>query len=259
MCGGAFSATHEHLDGAGPSPRVRGSRTKSQAGFLAAGSIPACAGEPSAGVAVSGRPRVHPRVCGGAPVVALAKLRAWGPSPRVRGSRPSLQYAMGVKGSIPACAGEPFERGQKRTEHRVHPRVCGGALPCRRRPMCATGPSPRVRGSPGQLVERADGAGSIPACAGEPLFGGDQQHADKVHPRVCGGAAGSGVTTIAPSGPSPRVRGSRDVTTPNAGSGGSIPACAGEPQCGAGAAGHAGVHPRVCGGAVLAAYISTVE
>ncbi len=51
------------------------------------GFIPACAGEPGVGVGHARPVRVHPRVCGGAPVSSTQVAGALGSSPRVRGSR----------------------------------------------------------------------------------------------------------------------------------------------------------------------------
>ena len=88
--------------------------------------------------------------------------------------------------------------------------------------------SPRVRGSHLPTKPLFDGAGSIPACAGEPQGLPGPLGPGPVYPRVCGGAAVS-VRSASISGD------------------GSIPACAGEPlQEASGSAGR-GVYPRVCG------------
>ncbi len=50
----------------GPSPPARGSRGEAPEGLVPRGSIPACAGEPSASRALSFATRVHPRLRGGA-------------------------------------------------------------------------------------------------------------------------------------------------------------------------------------------------
>ena len=51
----------------GLSPRVRGNPDKPAAAAVKPGSIPACAGEPVAGVKTRSPTRVYPRVCGGTP------------------------------------------------------------------------------------------------------------------------------------------------------------------------------------------------
>ena len=53
-------------------------------------------------------PRVHPRVCGGAPQNAKPMADTKGPSPRVRGSPLQRRDRRDQRGSIPACAGEPL-------------------------------------------------------------------------------------------------------------------------------------------------------
>ncbi len=113
-----------------------------------------------------------------------------------------------------------------------------------------TGLSPRVRGSPG--IERADhlGAGSIPACAGEPVFKCCPVPRFRVYPRVCGGARGSDDRPIALTGLSPRVRGSLVLSVDRQRNQGSIPACAGEPSRKRTGISWHRVYPRVCGGAL---------
>ena len=77
-------------------------------------------------------------------------------------------------------------------------------------------------------------------------------YAQKVYPRVCGGATGKTGTTETRIGLSPRVRGSlksQSLLVPDEGS---IPACAGEPVITATAAAKTAVYPRVCGGAAIA-------
>ena len=71
----------------GLSPLVRGNQRAQWQALAAAGSIPACAGEPRMRAHEAGRPKVYPRLCGGNP----------GPG------APDAARAR----SIPACAGEP--------------------------------------------------------------------------------------------------------------------------------------------------------
>ena len=51
----------------------------------------------------------------------------------------------------------------------------------------AMGLSPRVRGNPEILKLWRPGAGSIPACAGEPIPSAGKLGHNMVYPRVCGG------------------------------------------------------------------------
>ena len=69
-----------------------------------------------------------------------------------------------------------------------------------------------------------------------------------VYPRVCGGTTRSWNLATAEGGLSPRVQGNRDVPEPRLANGGSIPACAGEPDRQAAGCRSRRVYPRVCGG-----------
>ena len=149
VCGGAFSCGLAMTGPLGLSPRVRGSHHHVHRVAHEAGSIPACAGEPSVTRSISRLRPVYPRVCGGADALGSALESYTGLSPRVRGSRRRQRDLVDAHGSIPACAGEPVCRIMLNCPVAVYPRVCGGA------------------GSE-ELVDRRSG-GSIPACAGEPI------------------------------------------------------------------------------------------
>ena len=190
---------------------------------------------------------VYPRVCGGTRL-----------SPEVT-----------TAGSIPACAGEPRLAGggrrdrtqsglsprvrgnpeKKRLRREVYPLVCGGTLEATRRLGTKAGLSPRVRGNPARCDCLRRGAGSIPACAGEPARGVEGHECLRVYPRVCGGTTVWPVVVGSILGLSPRVRGNRRSHWPAFTlSAGSIPACAGEPQNASVPVVCLRVYPRVCGG-----------
>ena len=268
VCGG--SAGRKRARGAqrGASPRVRGKQTDRVVGTVTQGCIPACAGE------AQGRPRaprrqgvhprvcgeairtgayrstsrVHPRVCGGSVHQPPREIRWSGASPRVRGKRGDGGVVQAAVGCIPACAGEARRSAARRAAAWVHPRVCGGS---RRR--CGSGAdlwgaSPRVRGKLALRGGQREGAGCIPACAGEAIERGGDHALGKVHPRVCGGSYRSrGGSSRAP-GASPRVRGKPRPAPVTGGAPGCIPACAGEAPWQAPRLPAQGVHPRVCGG-----------
>ena len=213
----------------GLSPRVRGSPNRRSPGVVDGGSIPACAGEPLAGLVASPRNEVYPRVCGGADLTVADTIVAQGLSPRVRGSRAEVRDGRSPRGSIPACAGEPRSRRGSPASGRVYPRVCGEPWPCSRRPrwsrvyprVCGgagrvkvlgplpAGLSPRVRGSPKETRKEDGVIRSIPACAGEPHPVSGHRYRGSVYPRVCGGAADRMSAGFILRGLSPRVRGSR--------------------------------------------------
>ena len=52
----------------------------------------------------------------------------------------------------------------------VYPRVCGGTIQYQINGRLGAGLSPRVRGNREKKMDNDRRRGSIPACAGEPLF-----------------------------------------------------------------------------------------
>ena len=191
---------------------------------------------------------VYPRVCGGTLVHAGGGLPGRGLSPRVRGNRLHTGVAMLAMRSIPACAGEPHRGRRCRALSRVYPRVCGGTALHGESPPGIRGLSPRVRGNHARNVDVPVPCGSIPACAGEP--GGQlvASRASTVYPRVCGGTRWPAGGQQGVNGLSPRVRGNPKMLRQHGRDGGSIPACAGEPENAASARQGRWVYPRVCGG-----------
>ena len=205
--GGTRSAGAQWSRLSGLSPRVRGNRTGSPLRLRRCGSIPACTGEPWRGMAFMRRAPVYPRVYGGTRQ-AQGFLDAYqGLSPRVRGNRRHRPALDAASRSIPACTGEPRLYLRMRRPFRVYPRVYGGTSPDGRRGRRAPGLSPRVRGNLQRAAERRLGAGSIPACTGEPFPAGRTVPVPAVYPRVYGGTGRPSRHRTACRGLSPRVRG----------------------------------------------------
>ena len=146
-CGGTVDAAGAKAEITGLSPRVRGNPVVEIAGHHQRRSIPARAGEPQTNQP-PGRPGgVYPRTCGGTVrLQARTRLNA-GLSPRVRGNQQRIGQDVGVVGSIPARAGEPYLRRRHRPLRRVYPRACGGTPPPGHLPGTVPGLSPRVRGN----------------------------------------------------------------------------------------------------------------
>ena len=111
---------------------------------------------------------VYPRVCGGTPRVFCASLADVGLSPRVRGNPSGILRQPCRRGSIPACAGEPYVASVTGVYAEVYPRVCGGTSMFFPLYENRLGLSPRVRGNHFLRVGVGCRDGSIPACAGEP-------------------------------------------------------------------------------------------
>ena len=207
VCGGTLRRQSPLRRGSGLSPRVRGNHNGQDYQATNAGSIPACAGEPSSLVntenplrsipACAGEPtiqmegwtgnRVYPRVCGGTQWAKEHGQRPNGLSPRVRGN----------PGRLPGYG----------PDDGVYPRVCGGTLIYQGAGSRLQGLSPRVRGNPGANRRTRAKRRSIPACAGEPRGGCRTGAYRRVYPRVCGGTGHREVIMMERCGLSPRVRG----------------------------------------------------
>ena len=108
--------------------------------------------------------------------------------------------------------------------------MCGGTFRLSTTTVPLDGLSPRVRGNRLDVRTVSARDRSIPACAGEPVAGPLVGVAGGVYPRVCGGTRKGFDGWPARDGLSPRVRGNLRRPAVRRDAGGSIPACAGEPQ-----------------------------
>ena len=223
------------------------------------GSIPACAGEPLSRGFDSGHYPVYPRVCGGTRCSLVCWLGMYGLSPRVRGNPDTGLVWVEYRGSIPACAGEPAQFTPSRLSHTVYPRVCGGTFAGGVKTVEEKGLSPRVRGNLLRMLPPKIGAGSIPACAGEPAGGRCCYFPEPVYPRVCGGTRHPCASPGAYEGLSPRVRGNPRCTRRGSRRSRSIPACAGEPPVGSSQCRICAVYPRVCGGTIVCPVVRRIS
>ena len=170
MCGGTGHGERCPYPVQGLSPRVRGNRTRLQGRAQSQGSIPACAGEPSAYRRMRREKTVYPRVCGGTSSHCIERCHHQRVYPRVcGGTRQWLHSFTMMLRSIPACAGEPTSFGRLQLLIGVYPRVCGGTSLASSNTSSNWGLSPRVRGNRQRGMESRFRSGSIPACAGEPL------------------------------------------------------------------------------------------
>ncbi len=191
MRGAATSLFLGAVSPPGRSPRARGSPKRKTADPIMHRSIPACAGQPHAHGCQQQGSQVDPRVRGAAFAFRFGNPMVAGRSPRARGSHlataPPPQYI----GSIPACAGQPRCARLHGTRGRVDPRVRGAAGKAGLVGQEKTGRSPRARGSRRPHCGNAQGHGSIPACAGQPIERPAPWSVPRVDPRVRGAACRS--------------------------------------------------------------------
>ena len=152
----------------GLSPRVRGNPSASLAKAARNGSIPACTGEPIVGLSEFAKVPVYPRVYGGTAGRWLPVQSADGLSPRVRGNPDTGKPCQALKGSIPACTGEPGDKPGRAGQAQVYPRVYGGTCCLVAALPAVKGLSPRVRGNRASTLPEFIKTRSIPACTGEP-------------------------------------------------------------------------------------------
>ena len=109
------------------------------------------------------------------------------------------------------------------------------------------GLSPRVRGIRGGADPGRGGAGSIPACTGNPTSAARRRRPCRVYPRVYGESRVRPRNPVTQPGLSPRVRGILSGR-PDAGAyRGSIPACTGNPATCTARRRRRRVYPRVYG------------
>ena len=248
MCGGTTGRLLVLPGVHGLSPRVRGNRRDECEPDNGEGSIPACAGEPIPTRSWRTAPAVYPRVCGGTSCPSWISTAPMGLSPRVRGNLSVSAWSPVVKGSIPACAGEPRHQWSIPGVSAVYPRVCGGTAWPLPLDTLLRGLSPRVRGNRERRPHAPAQLGSIPACAGEPTRFLYNCAFVRVYPRVCGGTSVKTLPVRNKRGLSPRVRGNPAVVESSKTASRSIPACAGEPCQFATGWWTRWVYPRVCGG-----------
>ena len=171
-----------------------------------------------------------------------------GLSPLARGNRRGWVYQRMEQGSIPACAGEPLDHGQRCAADRVYPRLRGGTALAANLNLVINGLSPLARGNPILRCGRSRRDGSIPACAGEPLAHRPGQSSKGVYPRLRGGTHHSSGYPSAAQGLSPLARGNPPQPVKREPLTGSIPACAGEPYSRPMDSRRSRVYPRLRGG-----------
>ena len=246
--GGTASGSERTERQRGLSPRGRGNPGHVPVPHGRGGSIPARAGEPPAGSAISSILGVYPRAGGGTGVPSFVLALMMGLSPRGRGNRGAIAGVGRGRRSIPARAGEPPRTLPPRSRSAVYPRAGGGTRTLPPAPASRSGLSPRGRGNRPVRLDGHDARRSIPARAGEPSRAPSRAAVPGVYPRAGGGTTilASGAGSV--SGLSPRGRGNRFPPRAMLIVGGSIPARAGEPTTAGPTSVSLKVYPRAGGG-----------
>ncbi len=248
MRGGTLPPQMSDRCALGLSPHARGNLATAIGIGLAAGPIPACAGEPLAVSEQTIEQGAYPRMRGGTDGLLLLDGGDTGLSPHARGNR-KLFFGFGFGfGPIPACAGEPTSWRQHLCRSRAYPRMRGGTLFQFVTLQPWLGLSPHARGNRAKTLASGGKSGPIPACAGEPRPKGSATGAPWAYPRMRGGTSIYGARDSADKGLSPHARGNLLEKGQQERGLGPIPACAGEPTTKREQNLKTGAYPRMRGG-----------
>ena len=124
-CGEHRRSSSPLMSSLGSSPRLRGTRHAGHLRVVAAGIIPALAGNTSWRSSTRPSPRDHPRACGEHSYAWRASSSSLGSSPRLRGTRGRRLVHRDAEGIIPALAGNTRSTAAASAHGRDHPRACG--------------------------------------------------------------------------------------------------------------------------------------
>ena len=206
---------------------MRGTQTILPSSRLAAGIIPAYAGNTYENGCTVVKYRDHPRVCGEHAVQGRRVRLMGGSSPRMRGTPGRSHVSVRMAGIIPAYAGNTCRPLPYSTPSRDHPRVCGEHA------FLATDLRVRI--------------GIIPAYAGNTRCDRRGREIMRDHPRVCGEHLRAEIYCSILWGSSPRMRGTRHHRFRRGVGPWIIPAYAGNTRLSSKKGYPSGDHPRVCG------------
>ena len=246
-CGERACVTSAYIGVIGSSPRVRGTRILRADASIPHRFIPAGAGNACSFAPAPPSITVHPRGCGEREARRGIPARMYGSSPRVRGTPNPFRTHPAAVRFIPAGAGNACNRRFPPRRMTVHPRGCGERGATILQGATTSGSSPRVRGTLGTLVTKANMCRFIPAGAGNAEAKGAEDSNSPVHPRGCGERASLITPSKTVAGSSPRVRGTRDCQCRPEYDERFIPAGAGNALNSSRPALPLPVHPRGCG------------
>ena len=247
VCGERPLPSSIFISRTGSSPRLRGTQQPDAIPGNVGRFIPAFAGNARPRPRRSRGGPVHPRVCGERARSVSGWWRSGGSSPRLRGTLRHQGREQLLPRFIPAFAGNASFGGGASVPVTVHPRVCGERIHADLGRSSAYGSSPRLRGTPGQLVRAQGGGRFIPAFAGNAPAPPWPTVQRPVHPRVCGERRPGQNVPVHPAGSSPRLRGTLGARVVVQVKRRFIPAFAGNAVLMPLSAEEMAVHPRVCG------------
>ena len=227
VCGEHKRLPRTHTTRPGSSPRMRGTLQRSLDMWYFIGIIPAYAGNTQSNTMRGASVWDHPRVCGEHGDNNEESIEDLGSSPRMRGTpyrQPVLAHGAGI---IPAYAGNTRLQRYQHERCRDHPRVCGEHMASQLKFALCSGSSPRMRGTRSVRYVCVQGAGIIPAYAGNTKRSVRLRPRRRDHPRVCGEHWLRGYLKKYEGGSSPRMRGTPSRALATSSSWGIIPAYAG--------------------------------
>ncbi len=209
--------------------------------------IPAPAGNSFYGRISEGIITVHPRACGEQSGQCCQSRRAYGSSPRLRGTVLQVGSHPGESRFIPAPAGNSDSAAGHPLRRPVHPRACGEQRAGIEFSTTFCGSSPRLRGTGKGSLICSWVIRFIPAPAGNrwELCCGTRR--PPVHPRACGEQVTVRWRRLSIAGSSPRLRGTAVAWLCIRPFRRFIPAPAGNRECPHSPAVSFSVHPRACG------------
>ena len=226
-------------------PRERGEHnSRTCASTLRSGSSPRARGTPRRRQGQRRYLRFIPASAGNTCDYGTPTIRKRGSSPRARGTRrPRGPQPLGRR-FIPASAGNTGAAVSEPRADAVHPRERGEhplIYNTSRRPP---GSSPRARGTHGAARLNGRQGRFIPASAGNTAATSPPKNRPAVHPRERGEHMVAHFEKIAPSGSSPRARGTRELRDRDADLRRFIPASAGNTPVKVNSSIGVSVHPR---------------
>ena len=211
----------------GSSPRMRGTLRRWLERLRCPRIIPAHAGNTRLVLRHHGKPEDHPRACG-------EHYR-------------SIPGKCSTPGIIPAHAGNTSTIGCPSSSTRDHPRACGEHYLVMFVVFAMMGSSPRMRGTRDRFRRNGRSRRIIPAHAGNTIVPAAKTWSCRDHPRACGEHRGIPAWRVLWPGSSPRMRGTRGMSSCGSYLAGIIPAHAGNTDCRAPRGACFRDHPRACG------------